>query len=160
GRRAWRRGTSASGCAAGTRAGSPPTPGSSNELRGRVRSGTVARGLFGASTHVPQEDLVQPWLDQLEAMDLPAAHHPPAQDRWRVGAFAQQEVVAFGRRLTVRHFGAIEPRVRALEGHADDALPLAPLDLLQLTVEHAPRARDEADALAQTLGLLHQMRGE
>ena len=103
------------------------------------------------------EDLVQPRLEQLEAVDDRTARDAAPEDRLVVGTLVEHEVRAVRSGLAAHHLGPVEPLVRSLEGHRDHPLPLAPLQLAQVPVEHAPGARDQAHALAQPLRLLHQM---
>ena len=109
---------------------------------------------------MPDEDLVQSRLDQLEPADPGPARDPMAQDFLMIGALAQQKHEAVGSLLDALDGGSAEPAVVAFEAHRQHAFALLPLQLPQPAIENLARPGDEADPVAHALGLVHQVRRE
>src|ERR1035437_7759666 len=113
-----------------------------------------------------QEDLMQRRLHQLEALNRSAGLHDAAQQRLRIGARCELDLVEPVRVVGARHERPIGEDVRdrrpSLTGNRerDDTRSVCCLDVDDGTVEHLVAMRDDADGVADAFRVVHQMRAE
>src|SRR5450759_9131 len=123
--------------------------------------------LFDANrTDLLKENLMQRRLDHLESLHRGARFDDSPKQHLRIGARRHLDLEEFVGVVSALHQGVVAQYRRyagnsiALERERDVPLPVLFLHRGDGSIEHLLAARDDADRIAQPLGVVHQMRAE